>query len=771
METGPLHAVTRIFIATLLLLAFVGVSSTASGNKQTYIVHLDRSKIKTAYQSLENSTPWYEAMLNSIAEVSSQEEDESEATPPELLYAYETVMFGMAARLSSKQLELLSKMDGFQYAVPDGKLSLHTTRTPQFLGLEKGKGLWYASNLKSDVIIGVVDTGIWPEHPSFQDHGLSAIPKRWKGSCTKGTQFSPSNCNRKLIGAKYFFKGFEASEGKINETEYIKSARDSNGHGTHTASTAAGSFVENASFFGLANGSAAGMRYASRIAVYKSCWGFCSGVDVIAAVEEAVSDGVDVLSISLGSPAQAYYEDFMALALFQAISKGIFVSCSAGNSGPSKSTVRNTAPWIMTVAASSLDRSFATIVKLGNGQTFEGSSLYVGKATKPLPLVYGESAGWEGAEYCLPGSLNQKLVQGKLVVCQRGINGRAEKGEQVKLAGGAGMLLINTANEEALAELHAMPSSSIGASGANAIRRYMNSTKSPTASIIFKGTTYGDRAPILAAFSSRGPNSVGPDVIKPDVTAPGVDIMAAWPAKSRLNKIIGENKRVLFHIISGTSMSCPHVSGIAALLKSRHKDWSPAAIKSALMTTAYVIDNKGGPILDRATNSPSTPFAFGSGHVDPDRAADPGLIYDITPKDYIYYLCSLKYKPSQIAVFMDNFTCPKHATMQPGDLNYPSFSVNFKRTAQNITFTYKRTVTNVGVPSSTYKVLVQDPIGVSVTVKPRILRFKKMGEKLSYKVSFTGLKRRKLVADLSFGSLVWVSGKYRVRSPIAASWK
>ncbi|XWS77130.1 hypothetical protein CRYUN_Cryun01aG0235600 [Craigia yunnanensis] len=549
--------VTRIFIATLLLIAFVAVSSTAQANKQTYIVHLDRSKIKTAYQSLGNSRPWDEAMLNSIAEVSSQEEDESEATPPQLLYAYETVMFGFAARLSSKQLELLSKIDGFQYATPDEELSLYTTHTPQFLGLEKGKGLWHASNLKSDVIIGVVDTGIWPEHPSFQDHGLSAIPTRWKGGCMNGTQFSSSNCNRKLIGARFFFKGYEAAYGKINETEDFKSARDSNGHGTHTASTAAGSLVENASLFGLANGSAAGLRYTSRIAMYKACWKTCAIPDVLAAIEKAILDGVDVLSLSLGSTDRPYYQDYMALASFQAIANGIFVSCSAGNRGPSKSTISNTAPWIMTVGASSLDRSFPTIVKLGNGQTFEGSSLYVGKGTKQLPLVHGKTAGGQGAEYCVAGSLNPKLVQGKIVLCQRGKNARAEKGEHVKVAGGSGMLLINTEHEgeELLADSHVLPASSLGASAGKAIKKYMNSTKSPTASIGFKGATYGNRAPIVAALSSRGPNLVGLDVIKPDVTAPGVNILSAWPAVTSPNELKSDKRRVLFNIITGTSMS------------------------------------------------------------------------------------------------------------------------------------------------------------------------------------------------------------------------
>ncbi|XVE77029.1 hypothetical protein DITRI_Ditri13aG0029200 [Diplodiscus trichospermus] len=461
------------------------------------------------------------------------------------------------------------------------------------------------------------------------------------------------------------------------------------------------------------------------------------------------------------------------LASFKAIANGIFVSCSAGNTGPSESTLSNTAPWIMTVGASSLDRSFPTMVKLGNGQTFEGSSLYVGKGTKQLPLVYGKTAGGEEAEYCIAGSLNRKLVRGKIVVCQLGKNGRLVKGEVVKMAGGAGMLLINNEHqgEEVLTQAHILPDSALGASNGKAVKRYMNSTDSPTASIIFKGATYGNRAPILAAFSSRGPNLVGLDVIKPDVTAPGVNILAAWPSMASPSKLQTDKRKVMFNIISGTSMACPHVSGIAALLKSRNKSWSPTAIKSALMTTAYVTDNKGSPILDIASNSSATSFAFGSGHVDPEKASDPGLIYDITPEDYINYLCSLKYKDSQISLFVDNFTCPKHSTMQASDLNYPSFPVNFKKSAQNIPVTYRRIVTNVGAPKSTYRLLVEEPKGLLVIVKPKILSFKKLGEKMSYKVSFIGLRRKKPAATSSFGSLVWVSGKYKVRSPIAASWK
>lgn len=159
-------------------------------------------------------------------------------------------------------------------------------------------------------------------------------------------------------------------------------------------------------------------------------------------------------------------------------------------------------------------------------------------------------------------------------------------------------------------------------------------------------------------------------------------------------------------------MSCPHVTGIAALLKSIHKDWSPAAIKSAIMTTAYVLDSTNKLIQDAAfsenwNSGSATPFAFGLGHVDPESAADPGLVYDISDNDYLNYLCSLNYTSSQLTVFSSNkgFSCPDDQVLRPGDLNYPSFAVMFSSTnnsMENATVvTYKRTLTNVGTLNST----------------------------------------------------------------------
>ncbi|GMI99050.1 hypothetical protein like AT1G01900 [Hibiscus trionum] len=772
METAAMVCKTA-----LLLLVFIAAASNASTDMQTYIVHMDKSKMTASGQSPGNSKEWYVSVIESLTELSDEEERESEQqASPQLIHVYTRAISGFAAKLSTKQLESLKRLDGFLSASPDEMLSLHTTRSPQFLGLEPGKGLWSAFNLKSDVIIGVVDSGIWPEHVSFNDQGMPPVPTRWKGACEEGTKFSKSNCNRKLIGARAFFQGYEAVVGRINETKDYRSARDVEGHGTHTASTAAGNLVANASIFGLAKGLAGGLRYTSRIAAYKACWSQgCVSSDILAAIDQAISDGVDVLSLSLGGSAKPYYSDNIAIGAFHAIKNGVFVSCSAGNSGPSTSTVSNTAPWIMTVAASYLDRSFETTVTLGDGQTFEGSSLYVGKATKKLPLVYANSAGDVLASYCIDGSLKKKIVKRKIVVCQRGINGRAAKGEQVKLAGGAGMIMINTEREgeELFADAHILPATSLGATAGKAIKKYLNSTKKPTAAIAFKGTVYGKPAPLMAAFSSRGPNEVGPDLIKPDVTAPGMNILAAWPPLTSPTQLKSDKRSVLFNVVSGTSMSCPHVSGLAALLKSVHKDWSPAAIKSALMTTAYVHDNMNRQIMDVAFSNTTmaTPFAFGSGHVDPEKASDPGLIYDITPEDYQNYLCTLNYSASQIALFTGKgFTCPKTSTLQPGDLNYPSFAVNFKRNSKTNSVTFKRTVTHVGIPGVTYVVQKNEPTGVSMVIEPQILKFEKPGQKLSYKITFAQNKEP-TVQDSSFGSVAWVySDTYHVRSSIAVTW-
>ncbi|RVW41133.1 Subtilisin-like protease SBT1.1 [Vitis vinifera] len=691
------YCIIMVYRLSSLLVVFMAAAiSIASEDKEIYVVHMDKAKTTALDNILGDSKKWYEVVMDSITELSAEEDGGEEASAPELLYTYETAITGFAARLSNRQLEALNKVDGFLSAVPDEMLSLQTTHSPQFLGLKFGEGLLTSRNLANDVIIGFVDSGIWPEHASFKDGGMKRpVPSRWKGVCEEGTRFTAKNCNMKLIGARAYYKGYEAAAGKIDETVDFRSARDSQGHGTHTASTAAGQMIDGASLFGMAKGVAAGMSSTARIAEYKACYSRgCASSDILAAIDQAVSDG---------------------LMSFQ---HGVFVAAAAGNSGPSSSTVVNAAPWMMTVAASTMDRSFPAIVNLGRAI----------------------------AKYCSSGTLSPALVKGKIVVCERGINGGVEKGQEVEKAGGAGMLLLNTASQ------------------ARGI---------PLLPLFSKGQCSASPAPVMASFSSRGPALKEPYVIKPDVTAPGVNILAAWPPTVSPSKIKSDNRSVLFNVISGTSMSCPHVGGLAAILKEAHKEWSPAAIKSALMTTAYTLDNKKAPISDMRPNSPSaTPFAYGSGHVDPEKASKPGLIYDITYVDYLYYLCSLNYSSSQMAtISRGNFSCPTYTVLQTGDLNYPSFAVLFKRNSENNSAICKRTVTNVGYPRTAYVAQVHEPEGVPIIVKPKVLKFRRAGQKLSYEVRFADSGKKSNSSDPSFGSLVWVSIKYTVRSPIAVTWK
>lgn len=556
-----------------------------------------------------------------------------------------------------------------------------------------------------------------------------------------------------------------------------RSARDAQGHGTHTASTAAGDMVRKASYFGQAKGIATGMRFTSRIAAYKACWAIgCANTDVIAAIDRAILDGVDVISLSLGGSSRPFYVDPVAIAGFGAMQKNIFVSCSAGNSGPTASTVSNGAPWLMTVGASYTDRTFPAIVRIGSRKRIVGSSLYKGKSLKNLPLAFNKTAGGGGgAEFCVRDSLKRELVEGKIVICLRGASGRTAKGEEVKRSGGAAMLLVSTEaeGEELLADPHVLPAVSIGFSDGKTLLNYLAGAPNASASIRFRGTAFGATAPIVAAFSSRGPSVAGPEIAKPDIVAPGLNILAGWSPFAGPSLLRSDPRRVQFNIISGTSMACPHVSGIAALIKSVHGDWSPAMIKSALMTTARLTDNRNLPIGDMGaagSESAATAFALGAGQVDPTRAVDPGLVYDTSTVDYLNYLCSLNYTSERILLFSGTtYTCPSNV-LSAGDLNYPSFAVNFLNGANSKTVRYKRTVTNVGSPACEYMAHVEEPKGVKVRVEPKVLKFQKVRERLSYTVTFVAEEAsRNSSSSPSFGTLVWICDKYKVRSPISVT--
>jgi len=224
-----------------------------------------------------------------------------------------------------------------------------------------------------------VNIGVWPESEVFNDNEIGPVPSHWKGGCESGEDFNSSHCNKKLIGAKYFINAFLATHESFNSSESLDfiSPRGYNGHGTHVATIAGGSYVPNTSYKGLAGGTVRGGAPRARIAVYKTCWyldldiAACSSADILKAMDEAIHDGVDVLSLSLGFEPlypETDVRDGIATGAFHAVLKGITVVCAAGNAGPAAQTVGNTAPWILTVAATTLDRSFVTPMTLGNNK-------------------------------------------------------------------------------------------------------------------------------------------------------------------------------------------------------------------------------------------------------------------------------------------------------------------------------------------------------------------------------------------------------------------
>nr|XP_043623904.1 subtilisin-like protease SBT1.4 [Erigeron canadensis] len=746
-----------------ILFVSISISHSVPTQPKTYIVHTDKSSKPTAFATHHS---WYSSKVKSVNPLHQASD---------ILYTYERSVNGFSVKLTRAQASQLRSQPGIISVIPDRRRSLHTTHTPTFLGLADTYGLWPNAEYGDDVIIGVLDTGIWPERPSFDDEGLSPVPTTWKGSCDVSSDFPASACNKKIIGAKAYFRGYYASSGDniINSTSTFLSPRDTEGHGTHTASTAAGAVVKDAGFYNFARGEARGMAIRARIAAYKICWeNGCYDSDILAAMDQAIEDGVHIISLSVGANGYApqYYRDSIAIGAFGAMQHGILVSCSAGNSGPDAYTAVNIAPWIFTIGASTLDREFPADAILGDGRVYGGVSLYSGEGLeeKQYRLVYGADCG---DRYCYSGKLNASLAAGKIVVCDRGGNARVDKGFAVKLAGGVGLIHTNLDEngEELLADAHVIPATMLGATAGDKVKEYVRSDPSPTATIVIRGTVIGKSpsAPRVASFSSRGPNYRTAEIIKPDVIGPGVNILAGWTGETSPTSLDTDSRRVEFNIISGTSMSCPHVSGLCALLRKAHPTWSPAAIKSALMTTAKYLDNIGENITDLATGEQSTPFVHGSGHVDPNRALNPGLVYDAGADDYVAFLCAIGYDSKKIATFVkDPVDCSVGKLSSPGDLNYPSFSVVFDSQKGGVV-KYKRVVKNVGGEvNAAYKVSVSAPPGVDVVVSPSKLEFSEEKKEVEYEIMFTSSVGTKA----AFGSIEWSDGTHHVRSPIAVQW-
>ncbi|KAG5549899.1 hypothetical protein RHGRI_015015 [Rhododendron griersonianum] len=746
----------------------------ASAVKQSYIVYMGVHShgLKDAMASVSKVKESHNEFLASFL-------GSTEKAKESIFYSYTRDINGFAATLDEEEAAAIARHQNVVSVFLNKGKHLHTTHSWEFMLLEQNgvaqhSSLWIKASYGEDIIIGNLDTGVWPESESFSDKGFGAVPAKWKGFCENETSTGVP-CNRKLIGARHFNKAYTSGGGELNAS--TNSPRDNDGHGSHTLSTAGGNFVPGASVFGLFNGTAKGGSPKARVAAYKVCWppspegGECYSGDILAAFDAAIHDGVDVLSVSLGGPDFDYFEDAIALGSFHAVMNGVVVVCSAGNGGPGDYTVNNVAPWILTVGASTIDRKEQAFLSLywEDVNSIPLSAAHTLKPRMPRPKKRKNNLSKDFSSksmLCKEGTLDPKKVKGKILVCLNGDIARVEKGMIAALAGAVGMILCNDESDgnEIIADPHYLPASHINYTDGLVVYAYINSTKDPKAYITAStAEMHTEPAPFMASFSSKGPNYVTLEILKPDITAPGVNIIAAYTEAHSPTESDFDKRRTGFTTESGTSMSCPHVSGVVGLLKKLHPDWSPGAIKSAIMTTARTRDNTVNPMRG-STSMKATPFSCGAGHIRPNRAADPGLVYDLNANDYLDFLCGIGYNQTIIKLFSKApYSCPGNFSLL--DFNYPSITVpNLSGSV-----TVSRTVKNVGSPG-VYAAHIREPRGVLVSVEPDVLKFDRTGEEKSFKLTLTN-KKLGGAGEYVFGQLLWSDGRHHVRSPIVVASK
>ncbi|XP_024028113.1 subtilisin-like protease SBT4.3 [Morus notabilis] len=659
-----------------------------------------------------------------------------------LVRSYTRSFNGFVAKLTDQEKQKLASNKEVVSIFPNNIFHTQTTRSWDFIGLKDTSNR--KPTVESDTIVGVIDTGIWPESESFNDEDFGPPPKKWKGACKGGQNFT---CNNKLIGARYY-----------GTSSDIASAWDDVGHGTHTASTAAGNHVKGASFYGIAKGTARGGVPSARIAAYKVCDAAgCSSEALFAAFDDAIADGVDIITISIGSnAAQDFANDPIAIGAFHAMVKGILTLNSAGNNGPDPGSVSSVAPWMMSVAASSTDRRIVDNVVLDDGMTLIGNSVNSFELNFTLfPLVHGANASTKcsvfSASSCEAGCLDKDLVKGKIVLC--------DSRDGISEAYNAGAVGLIYANDRAgdVSFIVPLPAVALENDTYTYVLDYIRRSPSPAQATILKSEAkIDDSAPRVASFSSRGPNAITPDILKPDISAPGVDILASYSLIVPPSSFPQDKRRVKFNIESGTSMSCPHVAGAAAYVKTFHPDWSPSAIGSSLMTTAWLMNK---------TKGLSGEFDYGSGHVNPVQAINPGLVYDAFEADYIKFLCSIGLDDKKVRLISGHkSSCPEGSEPgSPRDLNYPSMAAQVSDGVQ-VAIKFHRRVKNVGNSNSTYKASIFPKTKFDIKVKPSVLSFKSLNEEKSFDVivAGTGLPLNSMVST----SLVWSDGIHSVGSPI-----
>lgn len=589
-----------------------------------------------------------QAYLGHLARKQNDFEDSARraVSNPQVTHRLDVVVNAVSMVVQADQVENLARVQGVKAILPDELLKLDTDRSPAFIGAtDLWEELGGQANAGEGVIVGVLDTGIWPEHPSLSDvnpfggpYPAPPPPRSGTRICqfSGGTNPGPAfTCNNKLIGAARFMSTYDQVVGLV-PGEYT-TARDDDGHGTHTSTTAAGNGRVQASIFGVDRGQVSGIAPRAHVIMYKVCGeSGCFSSDSAAAVQQAINDGVNVINFSI-SGGRDPFTDTVELAFLDAYNAGVFVAAAAGNAGPTPDSTDHRGPWVTTVAASTHNRAFTSTATLraSNGDTLRltGTTLTGGiTAATPIELPNQATAA---TRLCgdvpnkNPFDTINKPFAGKIVVCERGVTGRVEKGFNVSRAGAVGMLLRNPVVQDQETDNHFIPTVHLDKPEGDQLLTFLGSHSGVTATFP-AGAASRSQGDVMAAFSSRGGPGQSLGISKPDVTAPGVQILAGHSPQHI--GIAGGPNGELFQAIAGTSMSSPQVAGAAALLKNSHPTWSPGEIKSALMTTAK------SRVVKEDGRTPTTPFDDGSGRIDlseESSADDPGITFSETGAGFL----------------------------------------------------------------------------------------------------------------------------------------
>jgi len=797
----------------------------ASNEPRVYIVQLREPSVAVRQASLaskaapyplgmkprlrsDRNNPWAKAYAAEL-ELAQDQVLRKAGPGTEKIYGYQYALNGFAARMTAAQAQKLEYLPEVLNVWEDEIRPMATRQSLSFLELfDADQGLRTAAGLDGDgVIIGVIDSGVTPGHPALLDTreadqprackaswGETTVlgrwlcrryrklpdvtnfdpPENWSGTCVAGEEFETTDCNSKMIGARWYIDGALAT-GPIDDGE-IRSPRDADGHGTHVATTAAGNRT-SAAIFGTTIGDLEGVAPRARIATYKACWlrpgetrASCNTSDLAQAIDAAVADGVDVINYSVGSSLRRITapDD---VALMAATKAGVLAVVAAGNEGPNLGTIGSPAgaPWVITAGASSRDGELNVEAMEITAPSAIANRYAVKEAsfTPPLEdvdpieaelvlvddndttLDTGDSGGSE-SDAC-QALVNGADVDGNIAFIQRTGCRFDDMVANAADAGAVAALIYNIAGDPIVMDgrtgLSDIPALMIGQADGNLILAEIDAGNVVSATLD-KGflLTTSESGNQMGTFSARGPGPVA-DVLKPDVTAPGINILAGFSPDSAYSKP-GE----FFAYLTGTSMSTPHVAGVAALLRQAHPEWSPAAVKSAMMTTARQDVTQSSGVGD------ASPFDFGAGHIVPNDSLDPGLVYDITDDEYDAYACGIA-SPAVSQARCDELESAGFS-FDPRTLNLPSIAMSLLANSQTVT----RRVTNVSEEAGSYVAETSPPPGMTITVIPGSISLAP-GESASFDVT---VNYESGPLDLwRFGSMTWRSDAHTVYTPVA----